>query len=270
MKTWAIGVQYQGTAYSGWQSQQSGVDTVQDRVQSVLSSVANHPVKIICAGRTDAGVHALNQVAHFQSAAARDGCAWRMGANSMLPSDISLQWVEVMPDDFHARFGATARRYQYIIDNSRNRPAIFANHVSWVYTPLDHQQMQKAGQALIGRHDFSAFRGAKCQAHSPVRTIESLTVERHGQYIFIDIKANAFLLHMVRNIAGVLIAIGQGEKEVGWSTEVLLSQDRTLAGITAAPDGLYFCDVEYPVQYAIPRFNQDVKSLFLNRGWANE
>lgn len=247
----ALGIEYDGNGFRGWQLQ-PGTRTVQGCVEAALSRVANHPVRVICAGRTDTGVHALGQVVHFDTHAERSTHSWVFGANANLPGDVSIRWARQVDDDFHARFGALRRHYRYIIYNHRVRPAIAAQHVSWEYRPLEAALMAEAGASLLGEHDFSSYRAYACQARSAVRTIHRLDVTRRGDHVFIDVEANAFLHHMVRNIAGVLMAIGAGERPVEWAAEVLALRDRQLGGVTAPPQGLYFMRVDYPRHYALP------------------
>lgn len=245
-------IEYRGTAYRGWQRQQSGVRSVQEAVEKALSRVANHPVKTVCAGRTDAGVHASSQIIHFDSDATRSVANWFHGANANLPADISLAWAQPVEPDFHARFSAKARRYRYVIYNDPVRPAHLAHEVTWNYRPLNVERMQQAGRLLVGEHDFTAYRAIACQAKSPVKTIHHLRLVRFGQFIVLDVRANAFLHHMVRNIAGVLMEIGCGERPVEWATEVLESRDRREGGLTAPPFGLYLVDVTYPEHFQLP------------------
>ena len=259
MKKIALGIEYNGSAYNGWQRQKHGLG-VQAVLEKALSYVANEPVKVVCAGRTDTGVHAAGQVVHFDTHAERDERAWVLGANTRLPKDISVNWAMPVPGDFHARFSALERSYRYVICGRPIRPALLNKLVSWDYRSLDEGLMQQAAACLIGEHDFSSYRAMQCQAKSPVRTVSRLEVIRSGDFIFIDIEANAFLHHMVRNIAGVLMAIGAGEKPVAWSAEVLEHRDRTLGGVTASPDGLYFIKVSYPEHFRVPV--TDVKNLF--------
>lgn len=247
----ALGVEYDGTGFSGWQTQ-SGVRTVQSCLEEALTRVADHPVQVVCAGRTDAGVHGVGQVVHFDTSAVRSERSWVLGGNANLPADVAVRWAQPVDDDFHARFGALKRHYRYLILNRWVRPAIGRNRMSWVHKPLDEVRMQAACPHLLGEHDFSSYRAVACQAKSPVRTVHSLTVARSGELIAIDISANAFLHHMVRNIAGVLIAIGSGEQESDWTREVLELRDRTLGGVTAPPQGLYFMAVEYPDRFGLP------------------
>ncbi|MCC6302135.1 MAG: tRNA pseudouridine(38-40) synthase TruA [Gammaproteobacteria bacterium] len=247
----ALGIEYAGTRFCGWQLQQ-GVRTVQACVEEALGRIADHPVRVACAGRTDAGVHALGQVAHFDTTAQRRDRSWVFGANTHLPPDVSVRWARPVADDFHARFSALRRHYRYVIRNTPVRPALPAEAVAWEYRALDAVRMDAAARHLIGRHDFSSYRAYACQAKSPVRTVQRLEVRRHEEFVVIDIVADAFLHHMVRNIAGVLIAIGAGERETDWSREVLEHRDRRLGGVNAVPAGLYFVGVEYPERYDIP------------------
>lgn len=248
----ALGIEYDGAAYYGWQRQKE-VISVQEELEKALSIIANHPVTVNCAGRTDAGVHGTGQVVHFDTDAIRKDVAWTLGVNANLPDDIAVRWVKHVDDSFHARFSATARRYRYIIYNGGFRPGILRAGLSHYHMPLDAELMQQAGQYLIGEHDFTSFRALHCQANSPVRCIEYLNITRRNDFIIIDIKANAFLHHMVRNIAGSLIEIGRGNQPVNW-LEILLSyQDRAKAAATAKPGGLYLVEVDYPDQFALPR-----------------
>ncbi|HDS1767132.1 tRNA pseudouridine(38-40) synthase TruA [Pseudomonas putida] len=249
----ALGVEYKGARYRGWQRQASGVPSVQQALEQALSKVANEPISVICAGRTDAGVHGCGQVVHFDTRAVRDERAWTMGTNFNLPHDISVVWSRPMPADFHARFKACARRYRYVIYNDPIRPAHLAEEVTWNHRPLDVDRMAEAAQFLLGTHDFSAFRASQCQAKSPIKHIYHLRVTRHGQMIVLDVRATAFLHHMVRNIAGVLMAIGAGERPVSWAREVLEGRNRREGGVTAHPYGLYLVQVEYPEAFALPK-----------------
>ena len=252
MKRIALCVSYDGSRYHGWQHQEE-VSSVQQTLEHALSRVANHPVTVICAGRTDAGVHATGQIVHFETDAERTERSWVFGANSNLPADISVLWAQPTEPDFHARFSAQSRTYRYILCNQPVRPGVFHKAVSWCHKPLDVDQMQMATHHLLGEHDFSAFRGSGCQASHAVRTIHDLTVKKQGQLLIIEVKANAFLLHMVRNIVGVLLAIGEGEKKPEWMLEVLQSADRRKAGITSSPNGLYLVNVDYPSHFMLPK-----------------
>ena len=248
---YALGVEYDGTDFHGWQLQE-GVRTVQGCLEQALSRVADHPVRAHCAGRTDAGVHAMEQVVHFETRARRSERSWVLGTTVNLPSDISVNWARAVPDSFHARYSATGRHYRYLILNRLTRPAIRRNRAVWSHRPLDGSRMHEAAQALVGEHDFSSYRAQHCQARTPVRTVTGLEVSRRGDQILIDVRADAFLHHMVRNIAGVLMAIGRGDKPVGWAKEVLEYRDRSLGGVTAPPQGLYLVRVTYPDSYDLP------------------
>jgi len=248
----ALGVEYKGSRYRGWQRQASGVATVQEELEKALSRVADSPVNLLCAGRTDAGVHACGQVVHFDTQAERTMKAWVMGANINLPHDISVTWAKVMPAHFHARFKAIARRYRYVIYNDQIRPAHLGEEITWNHRPLDVERMRQAAQYLVGEHDFSAFRAGQCQAKSPIKKMHHLRVTQHGKMIVLDLRANAFLHHMVRNIAGVLMTIGAGERPVEWMNEVLESRIRRSGGVTAHPFGLYLVQVEYHDEFELP------------------
>ncbi len=245
-------VEYDGANFSGWQWQDDA-PSVQQAVEKALSQVADVPVRVVTAGRTDAGVHASAQVIHFDTAAQRSAHAWLRGANSNLPDSVALLWASEVDPEFHARFAATGREYQYVILNRSVRPTYLARRVTHEYRSLDVERMQAAAQHLPGTHDFSSFRAMQCQAKSPVRTLRELNVTRHGEFIVIKAAANAFLHHMVRNLAGVLMDIGAGEKEPEWARDVLDARDRTVGGITAPPDGLYLTAVDYPAHFNIPR-----------------
>ncbi len=247
----AVGVEYDGTAFCGWQAQNDG-DGVQIHVEAALSSVADAAIRVVCAGRTDAGVHALGQVVHFETTAERSPRNWVLGANSELPAAVRLHWAQQVPDDFHARFSATARTYRYLVLNSPTPSALLRDRVCWQHRPLDAGAMHRAAQQLVGEHDFSAFRAAACQSGSPMRVLREISVVRDGDRIIIELTANAFLHHMVRNIAGALLQVGCGESEAEWVGELLRSGDRTAGGVTAPPSGLYLVSVSYPRRYAIP------------------
>lgn len=256
----ALGVEYDGAQFYGWQRQRE-VTTVQEVLEKALSKVANHPVSISCAGRTDAGVHGTGQVVHFDTDSIRTDKGWTMGVNANLPDAVAVKWVKHVPDDFHARFSATARRYRYIIYNQRLRPAILNKGLSHYHMPLNAEKMHEAAQCLLGENDFSSFRAAQCQSNSPNRFVHHVNVSRNGSYVVIDIKANAFVHHMVRNIAGSLIAVGMGEQPVEWMAEVLALKDRTQAAETAKPNGLYLIEVNYPDEFELPK--ADLGPLFI-------
>lgn len=249
----ALGVEYKGSRYHGWQRQASGVPSVQETLEKALSRVADSPITLSCAGRTDAGVHACGQVVHFDTRAVRSMKAWVMGANINLPHDISVSWAQEMPAHFHARFKAVARRYRYVIYNDQIRPAHLNEEITWNHRPLDIERMAQAAAFLVGVHDFSAFRAGQCQAKSPIKEIHHLRVTQHGKMIVLDIRASAFLHHMVRNIAGVLMTIGAGERPVEWAREVLESRARRAGGVTAHPFGLYLVQVEYKDEFQLPQ-----------------
>ncbi len=252
----AMAVEYQGSCYRGWQSQDKPrVATVQDAVEGAVSSVAAAPVTVICAGRTDAGVHAAHQVVHFDAPTARSAKAWLAGSNALLPDDIAVRWAVPVANDFHARFSATARRYRYIILNQARRAAHMVGALTHVELPLDAGLMHKEAQVLVGEQDFSAFRAASCQSLTPMRNIHFVDVHRRGRLVIIDIQGNAFLHHMVRNIAGVLIAVGSGQQPPGWTAEVLAGRDRSRGGVTAKPHGLYLVDVHYPSEFGLPKLS---------------
>lgn len=251
MSRWAAGVEYLGTAYAGWQSQAHAV-SIQSTVEAALSSVANHPVEVVAAGRTDAGVHAFQQVIHFDSGARRTAYAWMLGCNTRMPADIGLRWVQPVPEDFHARFSARARRYRYVIHSARPRSALLGGRAAWITWDLDAAAMHRAAQVLIGERDFSAFRGSECQSRTPMREVISVEVRRQAAFVVIDICANAFLHHMVRNIAGTLIEVGTGKQAETWVAEVLASRDRTRAGQNAPACGLYFLAADYPPEFSLP------------------
>jgi len=246
-----LGIEYDGAGFSGWQLQQ-GTRTVQGEVEAALAQVANHSLRVNCAGRTDTGVHALQQVVHFDTEAERSERSWVLGGNANLPEDVSIRWAQQIDDDFHARFSAIARSYRYVIHNVFARPALLRNRVCWRHGPLDEKLMNQACSHLLGEHDFTSYRALACQAKHAVRTIEQLSVQRQGQFVYIDIRANAFLHHMVRNIAGVLISIGQGEQPTHWTAELLQARDRSVGGVTARASGLYFLSAHYAQQYQLP------------------
>jgi len=252
----AVGVEYDGTAYAGWQTQHSA-RSVQQVAEAAFSRIAAEPVSLICAGRTDAGVHARWQVAHFDTRANRRLRAWLLGANTELPPDVSIPWVRPVPMHFHARYSAEARTYRYLILNRATRSAFATNRAACIFKPLDHERMAQATVALHGSHDFSAFRSAECQANSPIRRMEKLTVARRGDWIVIEATANAYLHHMMRNVAGLLIAIGRGDAPPSWAKEVLEGRDRKRNAATAPAEGLYFWGVRYPPVFGLPSPAED-------------
>ena len=247
----AIGLEYDGTAYNGWQRQRTGVG-VQSLVEDALSKVANEAIEVTCAGRTDTGVHASAQVAHFDTSSERQPHGWLLGANSNLPDDISVTWAHPVDDSFHARFSATSRSYHYLVLNRLQRSALYRHRAWWVYNALDAERMHRAAQALLGEHDFSAYRAAGCQASSAVREISSISVSRDRDWLHLRVTANAFLQHMVRNIMGTLVAIGCGDESESWVREVLAGRDRKQGGIAAPPHGLTLVEVTYPAEFELP------------------
>jgi tRNA pseudouridine38-40 synthase len=249
----ALGIEYDGSVFNGWQTQLNPhLRTVQETLEQALSRIAATPVTVICAGRTDAGVHASGQVVHFDTSVARPLKAWVHGTNTHLGRHVAVRWAEAVPADFHARFSAQSRRYRYLISNTSVRPALFGAYVTHHYAPLDADRMHEAGQALLGEQDFTSFRATGCQSRTPMRNVSELTVQRRGDLVIVDIEANAFLLHMVRNIVGTLLAIGQGDRPPGWAGELLALRDRSKAAPTAPPQGLSLVAVRYPQVYAIP------------------
>ena len=253
---YAIGVEYSGTAYSGWQQQKHCV-SIQQNLQEAIGFVANHPVNLTCAGRTDAGVHAIEQVAHFESDAVRDNRSWILGSNCRLPRDIRIKWITKVDESFHARFKAFARSYRYILFNSQVSSAVFHDRCNWEFRPLDHEKMHESAQILLGEHDFSAFRAVNCQARSAYRNVQSIQISRQGELIYLDVMANAFLYHMVRNIVGSLLEVGRGDKPVSWIEELLIGKDRNLAGITAPAAGLYLQRAYYPKIFNLPNYSKN-------------
>lgn len=247
----ALGIEYDGSAYSGWQ-QQAHARSVQGVLQASLAAVAGHEVHLTAAGRTDAGVHALLQVVHFDTPESRPEQAWTLGGTAGAPDDVSVLWSREVPSDFHARYSALSRTYLYRILNRRVRPAIDRQRVCWIRRPLDAASMHRAAQRLLGERDFSSFRAAECQSSTAMRRLIAVDVMRSGVELRIVVTANAFLHHMVRNIVGSLLLVGSGQRSEGWLVDVLEARDRTMAGPTAPPQGLYFAGVEYPVQFALP------------------
>lgn len=253
---YALGVEYDGGGFLGWQrlSKPGSADesTVQSVLESALSFVANAQVDTVCAGRTDAGVHAQCQVVHFDSDARRDPRGWMLGATSRLPDSVCVRWCQPVADDFHARFSARARRYRYAILNRAVRPALGRQYLSWERLPLDADAMHRAAQSLLGEHDFSAFRTVHCQAPHARRDLQAIIVRRTSEQVVIEVQANAFLHHMVRNIVGSLLLVGRGEQPENWIAQLLAGRDRTVAGPTAPPDGLVFVSPLYPPQWGLP------------------
>ena len=249
----AIGIAYCGTGLDGWQSQPSG-NTVQDHLARALSEIAGERIEVTGAGRTDAGVHACAQVAHFETGATRPDSAWVRGANSLLPRSIAVQWAMPVAADFHARHSAVSRSYRYVLFCHAVRPALLASLVGWFHLPLDLERMRRAAQSLLGERDFSSFRSSECQARSPVRTIERAEICANGPYLLFDFTANAFLHHMVRNIVGSLVYVGKGEHPEQWLAELIAARDRRLAAPTFAAEGLYLSQVRYEARWNLPDF----------------
>jgi len=249
----ACRIEYNGSLFNGWQSQpHPNVTTVQQTLEAALACVANRPLRVHCAGRTDTGVHGIGQVIHFDDPVGRSCKNWVYGTNANLPAAVRVHWAVPVPENFHARFSALSRRYRYVIANTPVRPALLAGQVIWQRRPLDAARMHEAAQALLGEQDFSAFQAASCQSSTPMRNVQRVAVERFGDLVAIDIQANAFLHHMVRNIAGSLMAVGDGRQSPGWISDLLAGRDRTLAAETAPPDGLYLVAVTYPEQFNLP------------------
>lgn len=250
----ALGIEYDGSAYCGWQRQNDAA-SVQACLEKALSRVADAPIVVLCAGRTDAGVSATGQVVHFDTPILRKEAAWTMGVNTHLPKNIAVRWMHDVSEEFHARFSATARRYRYVIYNHRFRSAVLHSGITHVHMPLDVEKMQRAGQALLGENDFTSFRASQCQSRTPWRYMMHLNVTRHGNYVVVDIKANAFLHHMVRNIVGSLVEVGAGIQAEEWIGELLAAKDRNLAAATAKAEGLYLVSVDYPEKFGLPNVN---------------
>jgi len=249
----ALALEYEGSGFYGWQAQrQLRLPTVQETLEAALSRIAAEPIAVVCAGRTDTGVHASHQIVHFDTPVARAESAWVLGGNTHLPPSIAIKWARPVSADFSARFSATARRYRYVIFNRYLRSAHAAQLATLINQPLDAALMHNEAQCLLGEHDFSAFRGAGCQSNTPMRNVHSVTVARTGDYVIVDIQANAFLLHMVRNIVGTLLAVGSGRKPPGWTADIFTGKNRTRAAATAPPQGLYLVDVLYPARFQLP------------------
>ncbi|MES2935002.1 MAG: tRNA pseudouridine(38-40) synthase TruA [Pseudomonadota bacterium] len=255
MKRIVLGIQYDGAPWQGWQTQPNG-HTVQDRLVAALKKFSQRDIAVTCAGRTDTGVHALEQVVHFDTDLDRESFSWVRGVNAFLPPSIAVRWMRTMPNDasgdFHARFSATARTYQYILYNDPIRSPLLYGKAGWVFRPLHLENMQIAAAGLIGTHDFSAFRAAQCQAKSPVKMMHEVNIERHGSMIVFTLRASAFLHHMVRNLLGSLIYVGIGNHPPAWLMEVLASRNRALAAPTFMPDGLYLVKIDYPEKWNLP------------------
>ena len=251
LQRWALGISYNGQGYEGWQSQPSG-RTVQDQLETALSQFAAEPVATVCAGRTDAGVHGLMQVVHFDTRLQREAFSWVRGTNSFLPPDIAVQWAQPVPAEFHSRASATARRYAYVLLESPVRPSVDAGRVGWVFRPLDGEAMRSAAGSLLGEQDFTSFRASGCQARSPIKTMRRIEISRRGPYWRFEFEANAFLHHMIRNIMGCLVVVGQGLQPPSWMAQVLAARSRDAAAPTFSPDGLYFLGPVYDAAWGLP------------------
>jgi len=258
-----LSVEYDGSKFHGWQAQPGKLRTVQTVVEQALSKVANEPISVICAGRTDTGVHGSGQVIHFDTQRVRSEQAWVMGTNSYLPEDVAIRWARFVSDDFHARFSALSRSYQYWIDNRPAAPALFRHYRAWCCQRLDEEKMNFAAKILLGEHDFSSFRGTDCQSRSTMRNMHYLNIRREGDLLVIDVTANAFLHHMVRNIVGALTLIGRGSRSIEWLGERLNACDQQGEKYTMPAQGLYLMSVKYPEAFNLPnnRIDQYAKNL---------
>jgi tRNA pseudouridine38-40 synthase len=257
----ALGLAYDGAAWQGWQTQPHGL-TVQDTLETALSRFADSPISTVCAGRTDTGVHAAMQVIHLDSEAVRRTESWVRGVNALLPASIAVRWAQPVSDSFHARFSAQARSYTYLLWNDRVRAPMWAGRAGWCFQPLDIEAMRHAAAALLGEHDFSSFRSSQCQARHPVRTLHRLEIAAQGPFIVFSLRANAFLHHMVRNLVGALLQVGQGRQASGWMAELLAARDRTQGAPTFMPDGLYLSAVEYPSDFGLDDLDGSRHLLF--------
>lgn len=262
MSRYAVAVEYDGSNYSGWQRQSFLSQTIQQQVEEALGKIADHPVEVTCAGRTDAGVHALQQIIHFDSSASRDSYAWLAGSNRYLPTGIRLQWVKPVGEHFHARYSAVKRRYRYLIRTRHQPSALWASRCYWYRHALDIETMREGACYLIGEHDFSAFRAAECQSKTPYRFIESIRIDSEPGWLWIDVCGNAFLHHMIRNIVGTLLPVGVGKYAPQWVGEVLQSRNRCKAGITAPAQGLYFVDAQYSDEFDLPTVDLNKRGLW--------
>jgi tRNA pseudouridine38-40 synthase len=253
MQRVALAIEYKGTDFHGFQTQPNGVKTVQQALEHALSKVANEPITLVCAGRTDAGVHATNQVIHFDTLAKRSPKAWVMGTRPHLPDAVSVKWAQDVTPNFHARFSALNRTYRYLISDAKTSSALLHDQITWSSRPLDIDKMREGAAYLVGRHDFTSFRATQCQAKSPVREIQYLHIIRRGDLIVLEVQANAFLHHMVRNIVGVLLSVGAGDKPAAWVGEVLVAKNRSAGGVTGKPYGLYLVSVDFPAEFQLPK-----------------
>ena len=253
MQRVALAVEYKGTDFHGFQAQPNGLKTVQQALEKALSKVANEEVTLVCAGRTDAGVHATNQVVHFDTMAKRLPKAWVMGTRPHLPDSVGVNWAQDVTPQFHARFSALNRTYRYLISDAKTSSALLHDQITWSSRPLDLFKMREGAAYLVGRHDFTSFRATQCQAKSPIRQIHYMHIIRRGDLIVLEVQANAFLHHMVRNIVGVLLAVGAGDKPASWVGEILAAKDRSAGGVTAKPYGLYLVSVDFPEEFNLPK-----------------
>ena len=253
MQRVALAIEYKGTDFHGFQTQPNGVKTVQQALEKALSKVANEEITLICAGRTDAGVHATNQVIHFDTLAKRLPKAWVMGTRPYLPDSVNVKWAQDVAPEFHARFSALNRTYRYLLSDGKTSSALLHDQITWSSRPLDVEKMREAAGHIVGRHDFTSFRATQCQAKSPVRTIHYLHLVRRGDLIILEVQANAFLHHMVRNIVGVLLAVGTGDKPASWVANVLAAKNRSAASVTSKPYGLYLVCVDFPPEFNLPQ-----------------
>ncbi|CAL4042510.1 tRNA pseudouridine synthase A [Buchnera aphidicola (Tetraneura ulmi)] len=260
VKKIALCVEYDGTNYNGWQKQKNTITTIQEKLETAISIIADHPINVICSGRTDSGVHSIGQIVHFNTTSFREDFSWILGINSFLPSDISVQWVKTVSFNFHARYSALSRLYRYVIYNSSYRNGLFSNFLNHIFKELDVKLMINGAKYLLGEHDFSGFRAKNCQSKSAFRNISRLDVFRRKFFVIIEIKANAFLYKMVRNIVGSLIEIGLKKKNVSWINTILRSKNRKLSGPTALARGLYLVHVDYPSNFGFPKI---YKKFFL-------
>ncbi|WP_110654996.1 tRNA pseudouridine(38-40) synthase TruA [Salinicola halimionae] len=265
----ALGVEYDGTHYCGWQRLRHAA-SVQGALETALSKIAAAPVRVLCSGRTDSGVHATRQIVHFDAPVLRSQKAWLYGANAKLPRDIAVRWLTPVADDFHSRFSALARRYRYIILNQPTRPVMERHNVTWCREPLDAERMHRAAQALIGEHDFSSYRAASCQSNVPIRHLHFIDVRRFGPLVMIDVQANAFLHHMIRNLAGVLVAVGRGDQDEEYPARLLALKDRKRGNVTAPACGLHFVDVRYDERFDLPEEPVGPNLLAFLGDWTGE
>ncbi|MEX8497717.1 tRNA pseudouridine(38-40) synthase TruA [Leptothrix ochracea] len=258
----ALGISYRGSLYRGWQVQKDGLMTVQGSLENAIEKFTEHTCRTACAGRTDAGVHALNQVVHFDAPVRRDMFSWVRGLNAFLPSDIAVRWAREVDARFDARNAAMGRRYRYILFESPTRPSIENGLVGWTFKPINVDCMRESAAMLLGEHDFSAFRSSQCQAKSPIKILREINISKKGNYLFFDFEASAFLHHMVRNIMGSLLMVGSGVKPTHWMQDILLAQDRKLAAPTFSPDGLYFIGPRYEPSWGLPETGSEFQDLW--------